>query len=49
MSRTLNDIFEEQIKQQKQASKQGELLFVKKQNNNNDDMTILKTNKQYKV
>jgi len=49
MSRTLNDIFEEQIKQQKRVSKQGELLFVKKQNNNNDDMTILKTNKRYKV
>jgi hypothetical protein len=54
MIRTLNEIFEEQIKQQQQqqqtrASRQGELLFVKKQNNNNDDITIVHTKKQHKV
>jgi len=49
MSRTLNEIFEEQIKQQTRASRQGELLFVKKQNNNDDDRTILNTKKQHKV
>jgi hypothetical protein len=49
MSRTLNEIFEEQIKQQIKASKQEELLFVKKQNNNDGDMTIFNTKKQHKV
>jgi hypothetical protein len=45
MIRTLNEIFEEQTKQQTRVSKQGELLFVKKQNQNNDDITILNTKK----
>ncbi len=52
MVRTLNEILQEQIKQQQQqarVSRQGELLFVKKQNNNNDDITILRTKKQHKV
>jgi hypothetical protein len=42
MSRTLNDIFEEQTRE----SKQGELLFVKKQNHNHDDLMVLQKKKQ---
>lgn len=49
MSRTLSDIFQEQIKQQTHVSKQGELLFVKKQNHNHDDLMILKKTKRPKV
>ena len=47
MSKTLNEIFEQQIKQQKKSSRQGELLFVKK--SNNDDIIISNTKKQHKV
>ncbi len=50
MIRTLNDIYEEQIKQQPaRVSKQEELLFVKKPNNNNDAITVLKSKKTHQV
>ena len=49
MTRMLNGIFEEQIKQQSRVSRQGELLFVKKQNINNDDLTISNAKKHHKV
>jgi hypothetical protein len=49
MIRMLNEIFEEQIKQQAKTSRKGELLFIKKQNNNNDDTTIFNMKKQHNV
>lgn len=49
MTRTLHEIYEEQTKQPKRVSKQGELLYVKKQTNHQGDTTIFKSNKQSKV
>ena len=49
MTRTLHEIYEEQIKQPRKVSKQGELLYVKKQANQQNNMTIFKSNKSHKV
>ena len=49
MIRMLNEVFDEQTKQQANPSRKGELLFVKKQSYNNDDTTIVNMKKQHKV
>lgn len=49
MTRTLHQIYDEQTKQPRRVSKQGELLYVKKQRNHQGDMTMFKNNKQPKV
>lgn len=49
MTRTLHEIYEEQIKQSRRISKQGELLYVKKPANEHSDTSISKNNSQSKV
>lgn len=49
MTRTLHEIYEEQIKQSRRMSKQGELLYVKKPANGHGDTAIPKNNQQHKV